>query len=188
MDQGRPTFAWAADASGNPEMRTVSPGSGGTASQTARVELKDLPQFVRKAELVAVAGGPTEMRVQLVPENLGRMTVRISVTEGAVSAHLVVENPEVKAIVEQRLPELERSLRDQGLQLTGLSVGCGDSGNREGALLRDQQQTEWTGRNVDLGGARREYDDRPLGVVEQTVPSALNHLWTGQGGLLDALA
>lgn len=167
VDGVGPSYAWAPDGSRTSEMGTALPVGGEAARQTARVELKDLPQFVRKAELVATSGGPTEMRVQLVPENLGRMSVHISVTQGAVSAHLVVESPEVKALVEQRLPELEQSLREQGLQLSGLSVGCQDSGNREGALLRDQQQTGWTGRNQQsVGNARREYEESPLGVAE----------------------
>jgi flagellar hook-length control protein FliK len=184
-DRARSEFAWATQTSREAEVAPTVAEAGETTRQAARVELKELPQFVRKAEVVALAGGSTEMRVQLVPENLGRLSVRISVSEGAVSARLVVENPQVKALVEERLPELERALREQGLHLNGLSVGCENAGTRDGAFPREQL-AEWSGRDLTYGSARREYDEHPLGVAPP-VPEGLRHLWTGQGGLLDAL-
>lgn len=183
-DQSPSVLALGTERGG--ETRFVVPDEARTIHQTARVELKDLPQFVRKAQLVALGGGTTEMRVQLVPENLGRLSVHVSVSEGEVNARLVVESPEVKALVEERLPELERALRDQGLNLSGLSVGCGDTGTGQGSLSR-QAETEWNGRNPNYASARRDYEDEPLGVAGP-VPKELSHLWTAQGGLLDALA
>ncbi|MGE5507377.1 MAG: flagellar hook-length control protein FliK [Chitinophagales bacterium] len=149
-----------------------------------RAELKELPQLVRKAELLARAEGPSEMRLQLVPEHLGRLAVRVSVDGGVVTARLVVENPEVKALVEQRLSELTRSLQDQGLRLTNVSVGCESSGG-------NPNQQAWRGQGdfpqaAAFAPARRQYEELPAGVPG-LAHAALTHQWRGSGGVVDAL-
>jgi hypothetical protein len=124
------------------------------------------------------------MRLQLVPEHLGRLQVRVSIDEGVVTARLVVENPEVKALVEQRLPELSRALQDQGLRLTNVSVGCENSGaNRD---FQGWQGERDLPRSLASGSARREYDDLPSGAVG-LVHQAISHQWRGSGGVVDAL-
>lgn len=150
----------------------------------SRVEFRDLPQFVRRAELVAQAKGPTEMRVQLVPEHLGRVSIRVTVAEGGVTAKLLVETPEVKTLVEQRMPELEQALREQGLRLDGLSVGCEDPGAGNGGFFRQEIPGHFR-RELSNGAARREYEEAPVGLPEAR--PVMNRLWTGNGGLLDAL-
>ncbi|MDI6870352.1 MAG: flagellar hook-length control protein FliK [Bacillota bacterium] len=166
--------------------KSASPGSAKAEPLRpySRAELRDLPQFVRRAELVARSGAPTEMRVQLVPESLGRLSVRVSVAEGGVTARLVVENPEVKALVEERLPELERALRDQGFRLAGLSVGCEDAGAGQGGFLREEVR-EPLGWGLSRSAARHQYEETPAVPVEPAIPAS--HLWAGSGGLLDAL-
>ncbi len=152
----------------------------------ARAEWRDLPQFVRRAEVMAQAGRPTEMRLQLVPEHLGRLSLRVAVAEGGVTARLVVETPEVKLLVEQRLPELERALREQGLRLDSLSVGCEGAGAGNSGFLREEIREE-VARGLSYGAARRRYEEDPSGLATEALAPSVSHLWTGNGSLLDAL-
>lgn len=190
QNQERAESGWTEGIPRNAQnAQTDLPRPEGQAETQARprLELRELPDFVRRAELVVRHGGPQEMRVQLVPESLGRMSVRITLSEGQVTARLVVESAEVKSLVEQRMPELERALRDQGLRLGGLSVGCEDAGAR-GGFLREQADGRFAGR-LSFGAARRVYDEAPVPVA--TAPAAqlaARHLWNGSGGLFDALA
>lgn len=155
------------------------------ARPPVRAEVRELPQVVRRAELVGGDGAPRELRVQLVPEHLGRLTIRVTVEESGVSARLMVENPEVKALVEQRMPELERALRDQGMRLTGFSVDCGDARQGGDGYFREEVRQQFRSLSGPAGAER--YAELAAGPGEDPPGTGRTWSWTGSGGVLDAL-
>lgn len=102
-------------------------------------------------------GPVTELQVQLKPESLGRVDLKVSMENGALSARILVDNPGVKAALEANLPQLKQSLADQGIALQGMTVGYG---GERGQSQGDAQQ----------GLYRQEVRPEPHGAARQLAP------------------
>jgi len=85
-------------------------------------------QIVKKAEIV-VNGSQQEIRMQLEPENLGKLTLKVAVERGLVTAKFVAESHEVKQIIESSFNELRDMLNEKGLAIQNLSVSVGQNKN-----------------------------------------------------------
>jgi flagellar hook-length control protein FliK len=81
-------------------------------------------QIIDQARLV---DGPknTEMIIQLKPEHLGELTLKVTVENGAVSASFHSNNSEVRNIIEASLPQLKQDLSNQGLKIENVGVYAG---------------------------------------------------------------
>lgn len=110
------------------------------------------------ATRLAKSRGRDTMVLRLQPPELGEVTLRLVTTPEGVTARFVVDQPEVKALIEVHLPRLEQALTGQGLQLDDASV-YGD-GRQQGPYREPPQR----GR-----GGRREELARPssYGLVGQ---------------------
>lgn len=86
-------------------------------------------QIVKKAEVI-LSGLQSEMRMQLEPENLGKLTLRIAVERGLITAKFTAESYEVKQTIESNFNELKDMLQEKGLEIQNLSVSVGN-GNKE---------------------------------------------------------
>jgi flagellar hook-length control protein FliK len=78
----------------------------------------------------AIRAGMNEIRIQLRPEALGEITLRIRVEGDVVVARMQVENQQVKAIVENNLQFLKDSLAQHNLQAGSFDVDV-QTGGRE---------------------------------------------------------
>lgn len=70
-------------------------------------------------------GPVTELQVQLKPESLGRVDLKVSMENGVLTGRILVDNPAVKAALEASLPQLRQNLADQGIALQSMTVGYG---------------------------------------------------------------
>jgi flagellar hook-length control protein FliK len=78
---------------------------------------------------------------QLVPENLGRVTIQIALVDQSVSARIVVANPDVKEGLQSHLVDLKAALSQAGLQIDQLQVQIqGGSSNLLGQYYQYQQE------------------------------------------------
>jgi flagellar hook-length control protein FliK len=90
---------------------------------------------------------------QLVPENLGRMTIQVSLVDQSVSARILVTNPDVKDALQQHMVDLKTSLNQAGLQIDQLQVQVQGGG---ASLLTQYYQFQQEGYGSGLpfsGGA-----------------------------------
>jgi flagellar hook-length control protein FliK len=76
--------------------------------------------------------GKMEIEVKLIPENLGKMTVKVSMEEGNLSANIEVKYPEVKHIIETNLVRLRNDLQQNGVNLEKINVFLSDQRQFEG--------------------------------------------------------
>lgn len=121
-------------------------------------------QIIRSIRLQWQAG-LGEARVQLRPEYLGEMTVAVKVEQGAVTATLHAEAPEVRRWIEAHSGSLRDALAEQGLRLDRLVVAeerprhdaSADRRQRQ-APDDDDQARRRRGRPQD-GDPRFEFDD-----------------------------
>lgn len=103
-------------------------------SETGEVRGQDLIGQIE----ISLEPGQEEARIQLHPEELGRVDVRVRRREGRMVATLTVERPETSAEIEAHLPELRDALAERGLELDEVEVQTDpsafelDSGKGEG--------------------------------------------------------
>ncbi|MGE5559972.1 MAG: flagellar hook-length control protein FliK [Chloroflexota bacterium] len=155
------------------------PTDGITATGPAMSDRPALPQPVVSdviGQMVAGAkllrqGPVTEMRLQLKPEFLGRVDLKVTLTDGILSARILVDNPAVKAAIEANLSQLKQDLADQGIALQGMTVGLG--GNHQEAA--DPRQSAFQRYLPQYRGGR---ESAPLtaGIAARRPVSAGNRL------------
>ena len=100
-------------------------GTGTTVDPNAIIE-----QMVTGITMRTVSDGTSEIRLQLQPENLGQVTMHLSVSGNQVTANVVAQSADVRSALIANHQELARSLNEAGLTLAGFSVDVsgGDAG------------------------------------------------------------
>ena len=78
-----------------------------------------------------VSGGKmiSQLSFQLVPENLGRVTVQIGLVDQSVSARIMVSNQGVKDALQHHMVELKATLNNFGLQIDQMEVNVQGGGS-----------------------------------------------------------
>ncbi|MFO7311361.1 MAG: flagellar hook-length control protein FliK, partial [Bacillota bacterium] len=85
-----------------------------------------LQEMVAEMRQEITAGGVGRVAIRLHPEYLGQVVLRISIDRsGTVTAQFAVENPQVRAWIEEELPQLRAALAEHGLQLADANVDSG---------------------------------------------------------------
>jgi len=87
--------------------------------------------------------GTSEIRLRLNPDNLGEVTMKLTITGSSVSANVVAQNADVGNALVSNHKQLAQSLSQAGLTLSGFSVDVsgGDAGSRQ-----NQDRTDGFGR------------------------------------------
>jgi flagellar hook-length control protein FliK len=93
-------------------------------------------QIVEKARVVIGQQNNSEMTIQLKPEHLGELTLKVAVNNGVVSASFHSDNAEVRGIIEASLQQLKQEMSTQGIKVdhVGVYAGLGEffsGGQRE---------------------------------------------------------
>ncbi len=83
-------------------------------------------------EAIKQPGKPAELRLQLSPENLGHMEIRVMAHEGTVSAEIRVDHPQAHDLLQAQLADLHQSLADQGIKIDKLEVNVGQDRRQGG--------------------------------------------------------
>jgi len=86
-----------------------------------------VPQVVRSMAALA-RNGVSEMRLQLQPADLGEIELRVRAVEGVIRGEVMVQNAEVKNLLDSQIERLRAALEAQGLRLEGFDVGVSDDG------------------------------------------------------------
>lgn len=140
-----------------PVVQTQTPEAAAQAPREV-----DIPaQIVEQARLIRTAEN-TEMVINLKPEHLGQLTLRVSVSQnGAVNASFYSDNAQVRAAIENSIVQLKQELSDQGLKVDNVQVSSylSDSGlmNGQGGQAWQQQQQS-NGRQIDFNALQDEVD------------------------------
>ena len=132
--------------SGLTELRTVNSDRPvfETISQTAAPDQQNIiKQIVDQARLYLRPANQSTMVLQLKPEHLGEIMLKVSIDSGVVSAAFHSNNPEVRQVIEASLPQLRQDLSQQGIKLDNVSVFSGTTqffDNGHGSAQQQQQQ------------------------------------------------
>ena len=135
-------------------------------TQAPREDFNVPAQIVEQARMIRTAGN-TEMVINLKPEHLGHLTLRVSVgTNGAVTASFYTDNAQVRAIIENTMVQLKQELSEQGIKVDNVEVYAGLN---EDSLLNGQGQQAWQ-QNQNQRNRRGQID---MNAVEEEL-DALN--------------
>ncbi|MHB1392433.1 MAG: flagellar hook-length control protein FliK [Clostridia bacterium] len=110
-------------------------------------------QIVKKAELI-FTDAKQEMRMQLEPDNLGKLTLKLAVEKGLITAKFVAESYEVKKIIESNFNELKDMLQEKGLEVQNFSVSVrqdNKENNNDNAFQQWKESVKLNVRSMDKG-------------------------------------
>ena len=125
-----------------------------------------LPQVIRGVASLVRAGG-AEMRIQLQPADLGEIELRVRTTEAMVRGEMMVQNPEVKQLLEHNMDRLRSALAQEGLELQGFSVDVGD----QSRFARDGEDQQGSGsRREGAGDSNESAQPAVVGAVGVASP------------------
>ncbi|MGS0764262.1 flagellar hook-length control protein FliK [Syntrophomonas curvata] len=100
-------------------LKTAAPG--GESSRNLPSAREIMAQVVQKAELL-FSHKLSELKIDLKPEFLGRLTIKVMVEEGVVTARFIAENQQVRHLLENNMPTLRQNLEAQGLRVDRAEV------------------------------------------------------------------
>ncbi len=142
---------------------TAQAQNANATAQAPREPFNIPNQIIESARLIRNSEN-TEMVINLKPEHLGQLTIRVSVAQnGALTANFYSDNAQVRAAIENSLVQLKQELNDQGLKVenvqvyAGLSDGGLTNGQGQQAWQQNQQQSQ-SGRRIDFGALEEEVD------------------------------
>ncbi|WP_054694435.1 flagellar hook-length control protein FliK [Syntrophomonas palmitatica] len=103
---------------------------------------KLLEQVVQKAELM-VKSQTSEMKIQLHPEFLGKMTIKVLMEDGVLTARFITDNHQVKQMLESNLPNLKQTLENHGIRVekTEVNVQLNNGGTYDG--YQEGRHDQW---------------------------------------------
>ena len=126
-----------------------------------------MEQIVRNARF-SLRNGRSEFTVQLRPEHLGLLRMRLVLEENlGVRVEATVQNESTRQIIESNLPELRDSLSDLGVRVERFDVSVGqefsESLGRQGQP-GDREETPSTPSSVtqDVEAQSEILSDRPV--------------------------
>lgn len=126
-----------------------------------------------------VGKGQSEMQLEIKPEHLGPLTLKVSIEDGLVTANFTVARGMVKDILQANLSELRNALEQQGLKVDQFNVMLG-GGSDQGHRFSNPYARESFGRQYSRG-----YPSTQQGEFDS--PAAWMAL-RGTGSRLDFLA
>ena len=130
----------------------------------------------------AVQNGENKITIQLRPEELGRVEVKLDIAgDGRVKAMVMADKPETLDLLQRDLRTLERALQESGLKTDNNSLSFnlqGKESNSQGQLSTNNQPDP---QNNDQSGNETEGDSTneapvPSTAIGMTPDGAINVL------------
>jgi len=123
----------------------------------------DLKNIKEEISSLIQKGEKKSVEFQLNPENLGKMNIKLEVTNKMVSASIKVENETTQQAVQNSLEGLKNSLNQQGLQLSSLNVSLADADEKNNNRYFKQKKKNNSGLNVKVNGFDDKFAHKNLG-------------------------
>jgi flagellar hook-length control protein FliK len=123
---------------GSAPVTTVHSPAGSTTPYTP-IDPQSVIEQVVKGIVIRTSGGTSEVRMRLQPENLGDVSLKITVNGNTINANIVAQNADVRDTLLSNQQQLARTLSEAGLSLGNFSVDV-SGGNTGFTDHRAQQQ------------------------------------------------
>ncbi|KMY68955.1 hypothetical protein AAU61_05185 [Desulfocarbo indianensis] len=148
--QGGQNFTETLNASSAADGRLAQAGKAAAAQRT-------LPTYVVRQVSEQIAqmakSSQNQLRLALKPQELGELTIKLSIKEGALKATLVAESSSAKQTLEAGINELKQQLAQQGLKVERLEVVMSPDAERREAKSGEQDSSGQGGDGSESGGS-----------------------------------
>jgi flagellar hook-length control protein FliK len=94
------------------------------ANQDGDTTTSNAQNLVRNAQILMKSGGG-EMKMQLKPEGVGEVTLKVAVKDGQVAIQMMTESDSAKKMLESNLDDLKTSLAQHKLHVDALKIEVG---------------------------------------------------------------
>ncbi len=131
-------------------------------------------QITEKAA-VTLTHDKSEMVMELKPESLGRISLKVITENGIVMAKFVAENRQVQQVLESNMQILKDSLQRQGISVQSLSVSVRQDGAQTGEHKPQYANTQGIRRRSSAAGTAKSMG-MINGFVEESAGSN-PYLW-----------
>lgn len=149
---------------------------------------QNIQQVVSQAQFLAKKGGG-EIKIEMAPEGVGKIKLKVAVENGQVQIEMLAENSETKKLLEKSLSDLKSSLVANNLKVDSLRIDTPSDVSKQFSQQYDQGQRqqaqqfmeqfrqenrEWRGGMYDMASVRPyssqrdEAQRRPLGAPAKT--------------------
>lgn len=162
MINARPASVYSSESVPNQPVVRVYGSQTEPAAQPKLFNLTDklVDQVVQRLSLVKL-NERSEIRINLQPETLGDLKIKVSFENGILSAKLMTASYAVKESLETGLNQLRQNLNAQGFDVQNLSVSVNDNRHSEQGHMHGRQNRflkEQDG-NLDIFKNMSEADD-----------------------------
>jgi flagellar hook-length control protein FliK len=147
------------------------------AARTPVTAKEIISQVMEKAKVVLTAD-KSEMVVDLKPDSLGKLSLKIVTENGSVMAKFVAESQQVKQILESNMNLLKDSLERQGMNVQGFSVSVRQDSNGSA----DRWTRQDGGRSRGFNQAAYRTTGIEGGVAGAFEPAVRNNPYGGNWG------
>ncbi|HEY0395503.1 MAG TPA: flagellar hook-length control protein FliK [Candidatus Elarobacter sp.] len=150
----------------------VPPAQAATLPQPQHVDANAVVDQMLRGMTVRTSDGQSEVRLRLVPESLGDVSVKLIVSGGSVDASITAHTAEAQNALAGGAGQLAKTLADAGLKLQSFTVGLA-GGAFADARDQSRQNDAWTRSGARrIGGMRSaDVDDAADAALLADVPS-----------------
>lgn len=107
-----------------------------------------MEQIIQKVK-VDFSAEFTEMKINLKPENLGDVALKIAIQNGVITALMTAENQKVKEIIESNFNLLKDALNEQGIEVSQLEVNVGNQNESDNNPANNNYSQEKSDRRIN---------------------------------------
>jgi len=166
-----------------------TPAASASPAPSTQSDPNAIVDQVLRGVAVHVGDSSSEVRLRLVPEQLGDVSVKLVVSGGAVNATITAHSAEAQSALAGAQPQLAKTLADAGLKLQSFSVALA-GGNSSDAREQSHAQSDArrsAARRIGAVGAASSDDDQSDASLLAS-PSFGPPIYAAAPGALDYLA
>lgn len=130
-----PTPQVTLERSSSPTAPAANRGQASSASKFDNPKMERLKSRivsqVRFQLKMAAKGKGGEIRMQLQPQYLGKVKVKLELESDMAKATFLVENQSVKEMLQKSVSSLEKAFQEQGIEVSSVEVHVTDQNNQE---------------------------------------------------------
>lgn len=156
----------------------------GAVQPNAEDKTVNIQNLIKQAQVIIKEGGG-EMKLEMSPEGMGQVNLKVAVENGQVNIQMITQNKEAKKMIEEGLSELKASLAAHKLQVDTLKVDLSEGVSKQmQEQLSDhkQNQAREFAQNF-LGNMREERQGFRQGFFDNSGYKAYKNSTEREGGL-----
>ncbi len=156
----------------------------GAVQPNAEDKTVNIQNLIKQAQVIIKEGGG-EMKLEMSPEGMGQVNLKVAVENGQVNIQMITQNKEAKKMIEEGLSELKASLAAHKLQVDTLRVDLSEGVSKQmQEQLNDhkQNQSREFAQNF-LGNMRDERQGFRQGFFDNSGYKAYKNLAEREGGV-----